>query len=94
MRVDVLTIRPGTQDQRRHPSWSSNESRAGQGGDGLSGFMLNESISQLTERVFVDGRGNIVRTGQRESDEDGRDEDAELMTTLAKSFKKFPALVS
>lgn len=82
-----LTIRSGMQDS---PSGSSNESRARQGGDGLPGFMLNDSIS----RVFVDGRGNIVRTGQQELDEEGRNEDTDLMKTLAKSFKNFPVLVS
>lgn len=82
-----ITIRPGMQDR---PSGTSNESRARQGEDGLSGFMLNDSIN----RMFVDGRGNIVRAGQQELEEDGRDDNTELMKTLAKSFNNFPVLVS
>ena len=85
---------PPTQDERRDPSWSSNEGRIGQGDRRFGGFLLGEDRGHANGRVFVDAQGNVVRMTQREAEQNDEEEKSDVMKAMAKSFENFPWLVS
>ncbi|CAN0376393.1 unnamed protein product [Ascophyllum nodosum] len=79
-------------DERRDPSWSSNEGRIGQGDRRFGGFLLGEDRGHANGRVFVDAQGNVVRMTQREAEQNDEEEKSDVMKAMAKSFENFPWL--